>query len=222
MLQTNIENPNIESQTNRENHARDYEYALVIGLIIGIALLPTLNNLQVLQRFNGVSQTYVHAAIVLGLPILALAGVFVARLIFSRITILWQFVKFGLIGVSNTALNFGVLNLMVQKTNITRGLTYDMFAALAFLVALINSYVWNSHWSFQNNNARTAKEFFQFFLVTFVGLLINVGVNHFVTSNVSPVAGLSAVQWDNIANLIATLVVMFWNFSGFKFFVFKK
>jgi putative flippase GtrA len=225
MQETNITvnaspSPVINSQ---ESHIRDYEFALIIGVIIGIALLPTVGNLKVLDRLNvGAFRNYFYAGIILAMPLLALAGIFIARVLLQRFAVLWQFAKFGLIGVSNTALNFGVFNILIHLTGVTKGLTLSLFSALAFLTALINSYIWNSHWSFQNNNPRTPKEFFQFFAVTFTGLLINSLIIYIVTQHIPPVGGISAVVWANVANLIATLVVMFWNFSGFKFIVFKK
>jgi putative flippase GtrA len=206
-----------------ENHARDYEYALIIGVIIGVALLPTVGNLKVLEKLNvGSAQNYFYAGIILGMPLVALAGIFIARILVHRFTVLWQFAKFGLIGVSNTAINFGILNFCIHLTGVTKGFGLAMFSALAFLLALINSYIWNSHWSFQNTNQRTPQEFMQFFAVTLGGLIINSLIIYIVTKFIAPLGGTSAVEWANVANLVATLVVMFWNFTGFKFIVFKK
>ncbi len=195
----------------------DYEYALIIGVIIGIFLLPTLSNIGLTARF-----VQMPAIALLGMPLVALAGLFVARLLVYKIPVLWQFAKFGLVGVSNTVIDFGVLNLLSNLTGVTFGFQASLIDAVAFLAALVNSYIWNSHWTFSNNKARNFKEFFIFFVVTFIGLLINTAVIYVVTKLITHPASISPKLWLNIAKLIATLTTMFWNFSGFKFLVFKE
>ena len=224
MIETNTSNQqNISSTSTVEDHSHDYKYALILGIIIGLALIPTVYNLDVPGKLGvGGFSLYIYIGLLFAMPLLALAGIFVARLLVQRITVLWQFAKFGLIGVSNTALNFGVFNFFIYLTGITKGFALSTFSAMAFLVALVNSYIWNSHWSFKNDRERTPKEFFQFFAVTFCGLLINSVVVYSITQYMAPLAGVNPKVWANVANLVATLIVMFWNFTGFKFLVFKK
>jgi|SRR6266481_6512493 len=197
---------------------KDYKNSLILGLIIGIFLIPTERSLGLAAQFPFI---YVEFIGILAFPLLALAGVWFSKLLFSRIPILWQFVKFGLTGVANTAINFGILNVLVSSSNIAAGWPIYLFASIAFVGSLINSYIWNSHWSFENNNSRTTKEFIEFFLVTFVGLQINSIVVYFVATHVTPFSGISPQRWVNVANVIATLTVMFWNFAGFRYLVFK-
>ena len=193
----------------------DYEYSLILGLIIGVFLLPVEKNLNI-----GHSTAYIYLLSVCGFPILSLLGVIVAKFLFSRLPIIWQFVKFALIGVSNTAINFGVINLFVLYTGVTRGPGTAIYEAIAFLLAVLNSYFWNSHWSFENKNPRTLAEFMKFVIITVVGLLVSSATVYIVTTFISH-PSITAELWVNIANLIATLITMFWNFSGFKFIVFR-
>lgn len=196
---------------------KDYEYALILGITIGIFLIPTEMNLSKHHNFS----VYIYWFTVFIFPILSVIGLFIARLLFAKISVLWQFVKFALIGISNTAINFGVLNLLSFASGVTRGVWTAIFAAIAFFAAMANSYIWNSHWSFKNNNKRTPAEFLQFFTVTFVGSLINIAVVYLVVNKIQYPSSISPQLWLNIANVIATLTVMFWDFSGFKFIVFR-
>ncbi len=205
-------------QISQAPKKRDYEYAVIIGFIIGLFLIPVEMNLAKQRHLS----IYAYWLTFFMLPVIALAGLFIARLLFSRIPVLWQFSKFGLIGVSNTAINFGVLNLLSFVSGVTSGVLPAIYAAVAFFAATTNSYIWNSHWSFKNNNKRTPAEFLQFFVITLIGSFINIAVVYLVINKVHHGPSISPQLWLNIANVIATLTVMFWDFSGFKFIVFRE
>jgi putative flippase GtrA len=130
-------------------------------------------------------------------------------------------VRFGIVGVANTAINFGVLNVLIAATGINRGYPFALLQAAAFAAALFNSYMWNSHWSFENSKARSGREFAVFFLVTVVGLILNSLTGYVVTTHVAPFAGVNPTQWANVANLAGTLIAAVWDFLGFKFIVFR-
>lgn len=212
-MQENSYNPN--PNPNAWVRFHDYEYALILGLIIGVFLIPTEKHLGL-----GHVTSLFYLFSICGFPLFSLLGLVIARFLFSKVRVLWQFVKFGLIGVSNTAINFGVLNILALLTGIDKGPATGVFEAVAFLFALTNSYFWNSHWSFENKNPRTTAEFLKFTTVTVVGLFLSSGIITVVTGFHHP--GISDSRWLNISNLIATLIVAFWNFSGFKFIVFKE
>ena len=76
-----------------------------------------------------------------------------------------QFVKFGIVGASSTVINFIVLNVMLN-------LTHHRFASAtaAFLVSVVNGYVWNKRWTFKEAQAKAVHtQFAQFLLVNLVG-----------------------------------------------------
>jgi putative flippase GtrA len=199
---------------NTKNH-KDYKNSLLLGLLIAIFLISPEINLGLADKYP-----YIYPFTLIGLPLLCLLGMFVAKLLFERVPALFQFIKFGLVGVGNTAVNFGVVNAFVYFSGITKGPWVILYSAVAFVVALCNSYYWNSQWSFKSTGKRNFKEFVIFAVVTLFGLAIN-SLIVFAVTKINPPFGVSGKLWINIANLIATLVVMFWNFFGFKLFVFK-
>jgi len=137
-----------------------------------------------------------------------------------------QFSKFVVIGVMNTAIDFGVLNLLMWQTGIYKGKWIILLNAIAFAVAVINSYFWNKYWTFKAKEAdepgEVAKEFSQFIMVTLIGLAINSGIVFGVTTFIPPFFGLSPELWANLAKVAATGLSLIWNFIGYKFIVFKK
>lgn len=135
---------------------------------------------------------------------------------------LFQFIKFSIVGVTNTAIDFGVLNLLMWMTGIYKGKTIFLLNSISFLVAVTNSYIWNRIWTFKSKERNIAGQFFQFLIISIIGILINGGIVYGISTFISPVFGLSAPVWANIAKAVATAVSLIWNFIGYKFIVFKK
>jgi len=134
-----------------------------------------------------------------------------------------QFIKFSSIGVLNTAVDLGVLNLLIVLFGTgAHGEYYAAFKALSFLVAVINSYFFNKYWVFRQSEGGHAKEPLLFFGVSVVGLFLNVGVSFFVFSIVTAMYELSPSLVVNIGAIAGTGVVFLWNFIGYKFIVFTS
>src|ERR1700722_10880879 len=102
----------------------DLERALFIGLLIGVFLVPTEMNL-------GVALPVVVAS-VCAFPLLCLLGLWLARMLVYRVKSLRELARFALVGVSNTAINFGVLNILIIFTGFERGLPFPALQAVAF------------------------------------------------------------------------------------------
>jgi len=159
------------------------------------------------------------------LPILSLAGLYVAYFVSKKISIVYQAAKFILIGILNTLVDLGVLNLLIFVSDISTGFVFSSFKGISFIVAVINSYFWNKFWTFKKSNTvQPGKEFLQFLIVSLIGFGINVGVASLIVNLIgSPFqySGVSEQIWANIGAIIASLVGMTWNFIGYKIFVFK-
>lgn len=156
------------------------------------------------------------------LPILALLAVFIGWLIGKKIPIIFQFVKYATAGFANTAVDFGVLNLLMWMTNIYSGKTIFLLNSISFLVAVIHSYIWNKFWTFKSTEKNIAGQFLQFLIVSLIGIVINGAIVYTITTLVSPMFNLSSIAWANSAKVLATIVSLIWNFVGYKFIVFKK
>jgi len=133
-----------------------------------------------------------------------------------------QAIKFILVGVLNTLVDLGVLNLLIWAFGIYSGFGYSAFKGISFTVAVINSYFLNKFWTFKMRETEGVKrEFAQFFIVSLIGFGINVGVASFVVNVVGPQFGLGSKLWANVGAIYATFAAMSWNFLGYKFIVFK-
>ncbi len=116
-----------------------------------------------------------------------------------------QFVKFGIVGVVATAIDFGVLIALTEWLHMDPVAS----AAISFTVSVLFNYAASMRFVFQRREdmSRT-RELVIFVVLSLVGLAINealmwLGVN---------VASLNYV----LVKLLATAVVMLWNFLSRK------
>lgn len=126
----------------------------------------------------------------------------------------FQFGKFSVIGLSNSVVDLGVLNLLMLATGIKAGLIYSLFKAISFIFGMLNSFIWNKLWTFNAEGA-----FSHFFLVSMIGLVINVLIASIIVNGM----GLPQTAfWANFGALISFFFTAIWNFLGYKYLVFKK
>ena len=76
-----------------------------------------------------------------------------------RYTALLQFVKFGIVGASNTLISLGTYQLFLHGF----GLHYQLANLLSFLVSVCNAYYWNLRYVFKNDSQMTAMQHLQAF-----------------------------------------------------------
>ena len=121
-----------------------------------------------------------------------------------------QFIKFGLVGVSSTAIDWGVF----YSLNHFFSVYYLIAKAISFVVSVINSYYWNRRWTFRSQNQRKMHEFGKFLVVSSVGLGLNTYIMYLAVS----IFGLRYIY----GLILATTIVVFWNFLANKFWTFKE
>lgn len=133
-----------------------------------------------------------------------------------------QFGRFVVIGCANAAVDFGVLYLLIMVTGQATDGPYALFKAVSFSVATAHSYLWNKFWTFKaGQSGGGASEALRFLSVATVSLVINVSAASLIVS-VGPLAGLSPIQWAGVGAAAGTIASLFFSFTGYRLFVFKK
>ena len=211
---------------------KDIFFGIASGLLIGLLALPVLRTAK-----PALYEQYWWAIVpffLIGTPI----GLYIAYLIGKKISVVWQIGKFGVIGILNTLVDWGVLAVLfavgprwfdvgtdyVLLSVGTVAITvYTIYKAISFIIANANSYYWNKYWTFATGLAhKTKAEFLQFFAVSLVGFLLNVGIASYVFKAIEPVGGMNVNQWGLAGAAIGSIVGLAWNFLGYKFIVFKE
>lgn len=82
------------------------------------------------------------------------------------IVIIKQFLKFGIVGVSNT-----LISLIIYYTLVYFKCNYIIANAIGFIISVLNAYYWNKHYVFKNKNQSKLKEIIKVYFsygITFV------------------------------------------------------
>jgi len=121
---------------------------------------------------------------------------------FHRRQIVTQFVKFGIVGVSNTLLSFAVYALLLKVF----GLWYIAASAIAFAVGAANGFLWNRRWTFREH-VGDALTPVRWFVVQGCGLLLNLGLVYLFVEHVA----LDKLIGQACATAIVTVLTFFAN-----------
>ena len=198
---------------------KDYFAISIIGFFFGLLLLPVLSNIKIPFFVLNFKNAFL---IIIGFIIFANLALWFASLLSRFVPIFLQVAKFAAVGGLNTLLDLGVLNVLILISGVAAGYWYPVFKGISFVVANINSYFWNKHWTFGVSDSANIKEFSQFIAVSLVGFAINVGAASLLVNFIGSPESISPERWANIGALSATIFSLVWNFIGYKFFVFKK
>jgi len=124
-----------------------------------------------------------------------------------------QFLKFSIIGVLNFIVGYFIYLLFLY------GLNLHYFWALIFghIITVFHSYFWNRFWSFQSKD-KYLKEILSFFTVYTFGFLLNLIILPLLVE----IFELKPGPAQLIFLVFITLVNIFFNFLGLKFWTFRK
>ncbi len=128
-----------------------------------------------------------------------------------------RFGRFLAVGGVGTVLDFSLLTLLKLA-----GLPTLLANSLSFIAGLVNNFTWNRLWTF-NDAVQTDwhKQFAQFAVVSFVGLTLN----NLILLSLEGMFGtiLGQPEWGYLpAKVIATGVVVFWNYFANRMWTFRK
>ncbi len=197
---------------------RDFYFSIITGCITGFAAWKVLSYLGRPTEFG-----YSLAWLMVIVPILWILGVNLGYFLSRWFSFFDQFGKFAAIGFTNAAVYFGILNILISRTDYTAGVGYSVISSISFIVALLVSYILNKYWAFKSDNSQgRGGEFAKFFMVTVIAFVINVGIASFVVNNIHPILGMNVHTWANIGAVAGSAVALIFSFVGFRVAVFKK
>ncbi|MEG0466656.1 MAG: GtrA family protein [Mucinivorans sp.] len=142
-----------------------------------------------------------------------------SRCLISR-ALLGRMIRFGIVGFSGFMIDFSITGAIYQW------LGWSIFVAtgFGFCCGAVSNYILNRHWTWRSDNPNVKSEFIKFFSVSLLGLglhyLVLWGCLMFPFLQFS-LLGFS-VNNDWTGKLIATAVVMIWNFLANNFYTFRK
>ena len=123
---------------------------------------------------------------------------------------IFKFLKFGVVGILGIAVDFLITWLCKEK------LQFDKYISnsIGFIIAASSNYFFNRVWTFQSTNNQIVKEYSSFLLISIFGL----GLNNLIIYVVHEKMKFNFY----LAKVIATGIVVLWNFFANYFFTFNK
>jgi putative flippase GtrA len=144
-----------------------------------------------------------------------------------------RFLKFCVVGTIGTAIDFGLLNLLYNVL----GLHQVFSNVVSVSTATVSNYTWSRFWVYpETKHQRGAQKFVQFVIVSLVALGLNTGIlwvtDHWLLGESGVLGGLvsPAAVWmgmehsvlsANAAKVVATGIVLFWNFFANRMWTFN-
>ncbi len=113
-----------------------------------------------------------------------------------------QFVKFGIVGVSNTLLTFAVYTLLLKGF----GVWYLAASAIGFVVGAVNGFLWNRRWTFRGH-VGDALTPVRWGIVQGCGLGLNLGLLYLFVHD----AGLDKLLGQAFATVVVTVLTFIAN-----------
>src|SRR3954451_845374 len=94
----------------------------------------------------------------------------------------FQLVRFGLVGASGYVVNLAVFTFALHALDFG----YRRAAALAFVVAVTNNFLWNRHWTFDAREGHAGFQAARFFIVSFVVFIFGLAFIEVLVSAAGP------------------------------------
>ena len=86
-----------------------------------------------------------------------------------------QFIKFGIVGVSNTLVNY-----IVYLIFFSIGVPYLIANALGFIISVLNAWFWGSRFVFKEDETKQKRVWWQVLLKTYASYLLGFFINSFL------------------------------------------
>lgn len=117
--------------------------------------------------------------------------------------------KFGMVGCTGIVIDFSVTWLCKEK------LKWNKYVAnsTGFSFAVVNNYLLNRYYTFQNNDPGISLQFLKFLLISIVGLALSTGLLYLIQKN-------TRVNFY-ISKAIVIGLVFIWNYTINSLFTFQ-
>lgn len=131
-----------------------------------------------------------------------------------------QIAKFGVVGIIAFFIDWGIFNIILIAGGFAWGeefVSQEWYTAMAttigFTISVIFNYIASMKFVFKHKeDMNRAKEFIIFVILSIIGLGINNFVVWFVAHGCPWPFEFSQLLKDNIGKIVATAIVMIWNF----------
>lgn len=123
--------------------------------------------------------------------------------------LLMQIFKFGIVGGTAFIIDYGIFTILSQLL----GIHYLIASIISFSISVIYNYILSIKWVFDVSKKQTTKEFIIFIVLSVIGLGLNSLIMYISVD-------LMQIH-EMISKIVATAIVMVYNFITRKIFIEK-
>lgn len=121
-----------------------------------------------------------------------------------------QILKFGIVGVIAFVIDYSLLYFFTEKLNIN----YLISSGLSFVISVIFNYFASIKFVFKTNHKQGIKDIIIFMTLSTIGLGLNELIMYVGVNNLN--------YYYMVVKIVATVIVMFYNFITRKLFIERK
>jgi len=145
------------------------------------------------------------------------------EIIGKKFLFVFQATKHLMVGALATVIDLKIFESAAKFLSLFFPLPSLLLKAVSFLAATAIKYWGNKHWAFEKHEKEDVlKEVMQFFAITIVGLVIDVGAFYYFNAILGPQLAILPAIWLKLSVIAAAVIAAVWNFTAYKFLVFKK
>ena len=133
-----------------------------------------------------------------------------------------RFSKFSLVGISNAAIDIGVLNLFLWLAPTREVTLLVIYNGVALILANLNSYAWNTLWTFRGRAEHDTRQIVLFGLQVLVNIGISSGLFWALIRPIIIYTEVPTYLAGNVAKIISVIVASTISFFIMRYVVFSQ
>ena len=135
--------------------------------------------------------------------------------------VVWQAVRFVIVGISNVTVDVLLLNLLLMSFPTSNTGLLLLYNSAAYASGAINSYVLNKHWTFHSTRGMTGSELLRFAVVNAAGILCSNCII-WITARILQPMVTNAVLWANASKAASIVGTALLSYLGMRLWVFAS
>ena len=133
-----------------------------------------------------------------------------------------RFSKFSIVGLTNAAIDIGVLNLFLWLEPTREVSTLVLYNGIALVLANVNSYLWNTLWTFRGRAEHDLRQIVLFGLQVLVNIGISSGLFWALIHPIIVYTEVPTYLAGNVAKIISVTVASTISFFIMRYVVFSR
>ena len=134
-----------------------------------------------------------------------------------------RFSKFTIVGLSNAVVDIGTLNLFLWFASTRDPSVLVLYNGVALVLANVNSYFWNTRWTFRARaKRRDARQRILFTVQALFNICVSNGLFYVLVHPVLLYTDVPAYLAGNVAKLISVAVASTLSFFVLRYLVFSR